>query len=304
MSRALTPATAAILTLPPLLWACNAIVGRMIHDLVSPFALNLLRWIIAALLLLPLAWRVLGPRSDVWPHWRQFALLGLLGIGCYNALLYLALQTSTPLNVTLVGSSMPMWMLAIGRICWGMPVSRRQLLGAMLSMMGVAVVLSRGELQQLLQLRLVPGDLFMVLATILWAFYTWLLSRTTVAQSLRSDWAGFLLAQLVFGLLWSGLFTGAEAAMGRWHLQAGWPLAGALLFIAVGPAILAYRFWGMGVQRSSPAIAGFFGNLIPLFTALLSIPLLGQTPRPYHGLAFALIVGGIMVSSRRPADGG
>ena len=73
----------------------------------------------------------------------------------------------------------------------------------------------------------------------------------------------------------------------------------ALLFIALGPAILAYRFWGLGVQRSSPAVAGFFGNLIPLFTALLSIALLGEAPRLYHGLAFVLIVGGIMVSSRR-----
>lgn len=299
MSLALTPATAAILTLPPLLWAGNAIVGRMIHELISPFALNLLRWVIAFVILLPLAGRVLGPRSAAWPHWRQFALLGLLGIGCYNALLYLALTTSTPLNVTLVGSSMPMWMLAIGRICWGMPISRRQWLGALLSMLGVAVVLSRGEPQLLLQLRLVPGDLFMVLATILWAFYTWQLSRTTVAQALRADWSGFLLAQMVFGLLWSGLFTGAEAAAGRFHLEPGWPLAAALLFIAIGPAILAYRFWGLGVQRSSPAIAGFFGNLIPLFTALLSIPVLGETPHAYHGLAFALIVGGIMVSARR-----
>ncbi|MDR0226676.1 MAG: DMT family transporter [Burkholderiaceae bacterium] len=299
MSLPLTPATAAILTLPPLLWAGNAIVGRMVHELVSPFALNLLRWAIAFVLLLPLAAGALSPRGSAWQHWRQFALLGLLGIGCYNALLYLALKTSTPLNVTLVGSSMPMWMLAIGRIFWGMAVSRRQLLGALLSMLGVAVVLSRGDAHQLLALRLVPGDLFMVLATILWAFYTWQLSRTTVPQDLRSNWAAFLLVQMVFGLLWSALFTGAEAALGDFHLAPGWPLAAALLFIAIGPAILAYRFWGLGVQRSSPAVAGFFGNLIPLFTALLSIPLLGQTPRPYHGLAFALIVGGIMVSSRR-----
>jgi drug/metabolite transporter (DMT)-like permease len=178
-------------------------------------------------------------------------------------------------------------------------VSRRQLLGAVLSVLGVAVVLSRGDPQVLRQLQLVPGDLFMVLATMLWAFYTWLLSRTTVSPQLRSDWSGFLLAQMVFGLMWSGLFTGLEAASGRFQLQPGWPLLGALLFIAIGPAILAYRFWGLGVQRSSPSVAGFFGNLMPLFTALLSIPLLGQTPQLYHGLAFALIVGGIMVSSRR-----
>lgn len=288
-----------MLAAAPLLWAGNAIVGRLAHDLISPFALNFLRWAIAFVLLLPLAWPVLRARSPIWPLWRQYLLLGLLGIGCYNALLYLALQTSTPLNVTLVGSSMPVWMLAVGRLCWRMPVSRRQLGGALLSMLGVAVVLTRGDPQALLQLQLVPGDLFMVLATIAWAFYTWLLSRTPGPQEVKSHWASFLLAQLVFGLAWSGLLMGGEALWGDFRLTPGWPLAAMLLFIAVGPAILAYRFWGMGVQRSTPAIAGFFGNLIPLFTALLSIPLLGDMPRPYHALAFALIVGGIVVSSRR-----
>jgi drug/metabolite transporter (DMT)-like permease len=80
-------------------------------------------------LLLPLAWRVLRKDSPIWPLWRQYMLLGLLGIGCYNALLYLALKTSTPLNVTLVSSSMPVWMLAIGRLCWGIRISRRQMGG-------------------------------------------------------------------------------------------------------------------------------------------------------------------------------
>ena len=299
MTQKLTPGTAVLLVIPPLLWAGNAVVGRLVHELISPSTLNFIRWVLAFAILLPLAHGVLRKDSPLWPHWRRYALLGLLGIGLYNALQYMALQTSTPINATLVGSSMPVWMLAVGRICWGIAVSRRQLLGAGLSVLGVAVVLSRGDPQVLRQLQLVPGDLFMVLATILWAFYTWLLSRTSVSGQLRADWSGFLLAQMVFGLMWSGLFTGLEAASGRFHLQAGWPLLGALLFIAVGPAILAYRFWGLGVQRSSPAVAGFFGNLMPLFTALLSIPLLGQTPQLYHGLAFALIVGGIMVSSRR-----
>ena len=72
-----------------------------------------------------------------------------------------------------------------------------------------------------------------------------------------------------------------------------------MLFIVIGPAILAYRFWGEGVRRAGPATAGFFANLIPLFTALLSIPVLGEVPQLYHALAFALIVGGIVVSSRK-----
>lgn len=288
-----------MLSLAPALWAGNAIVGRLAHELISPFALNFFRWCIAFVLLLPLAWRVLRKNSPIWPLWRQYMLLGLLGIGCYNALLYLALKTSTPLNVTLLSSSMPVWMLAIGRLCWGIPVSRKQMGGALLSVLGVMVVMSRGDLQTLLKLRFVAGDVFMVLATIAWAFYTWLLSRITGPQEVKSDWASFLLAQITFGLLWSGLFTGTEAVLGGFRFVAGWPLLGILLFIAVGPAILAYRFWGMGVQRSTPAIAGFFGNLIPLFTALLSIPVLGETPHLYHGIAFALIVAGIVVSSRR-----
>ena len=299
MNSSLKPSTAAMLALAPLLWAGNAIVGRLAHDLISPFALNFFRWCIAFVLLLPLAWKVLRKDSPIWPLWRQYMLLGLLGIGCYNALLYLALKTSTPLNVTLVGSSMPVWMLLIGRVCWGIGVSRRQLCGAVLSVLGVAVVMSRGDLHTLLSLRFVAGDLFMVLATIAWAFYTWLLSRSTGPQEVKAHWASFLLAQIVFGLIWSGLFTGGEILLGQFQFVPGWPLLAALRFIAVGPAILAYRFWGMGVQRATPAIAGFFGNLIPLFTALLSIPVLGETPHLYHAIAFALIVAGIVVSSRK-----
>ena len=299
MTQRLTPGTVALLVTAPLLWAGNAVVGRLVHDLVPPITLNFLRWALALALLLPLTHRVLRPDSPLWPHWRRYALLGLLGVGLYNALQYLALQTSTPINVTLVGSSMPVWMLAIGRLCWGIAVTRRQISGALLSVLGVVVVMSRGDLHTLLNLRFVAGDLFMVLATIAWAFYTWLLSRSTGPAEVKAHWASFLLAQMLFGVIWSGLFTAGEAALGQFRFVPGWPLLGALLFIAIGPAILAYRFWGMGVQRATPAIAGFFGNLIPLFTAVLSIPVLGNTPHLYHGIAFALIVAGIVVSSRK-----
>ena len=299
MTQKLTPGTAGLLVLAPLLWAGNAVVGRLVHDLVPPITLNFLRWVLAFAILLPLAHRVLRPDSPLWAHWRRYALLGLLGIGLYNALQYMALQTSTPINVTLVGSSMPVWMLAVGAVFFGVSVTRRQFTGAALSMAGVLLVLSRGEWSQLLALRLVPGDVFMLLATISWSFYSWLLVRTSEPASVRADWAAFLMAQLVFGLGWSGAFAGVEWASGRTHIAWGWPLAAALAFIAIGPAVVAYRCWGMGVQRAGPAMAGFFSNLTPLFAALMSAAFLGEAPRAYHALAFALIVGGIVVSSRR-----
>lgn len=299
MQHRLSPATIALLTLPPLLWAGNAVVGRLVHGLVPPMTLNLLRWLLAFAVLLPLAGGVLRGASPLWAHWRRYSLLGLLGVGCYNALQYLALQTSTPINVTLVGSSMPVWMLSVGALFFGVPVARRQLLGALLSIVGVLLVLSRGEWAQLMAFKLVPGDLFMLLASIAWAFYSWLLVRTHEPAGLRQDWAGFLMAQMVFGVAWSGLFAGGEWLLTPAHIAWGWPLAAALAFIALGPALLAFRCWGSGVQRAGPNVASFFVNLTPLFAALMSTLFLGERPHLYHALAFALIVGGIVVSAQR-----
>ena len=295
----LTPATAALLTLPPLLWAGNAVVGRLVVDLVPPLTLNFLRWLLAFVLLLPLGGWVLRPGSGLYAHWRRFALLGLLGVGLYNALQYLALHTSTALNVTLVAASMPLWMMALGRLFFDSAVTRPQLLGALLSMAGVAVVLARGDLAQLARLRLVPGDLYMLAATIAWAWYSWLLARRAAPDAIRADWAAFLLAQIVFGLGWSGLMTAGEWGLTDARIQWGWPLAAALLFVAVGPAVLAYRCWGLGVQQAGPTVAGFFGNLTPVFAAVMSALFLGEAPRLYHALAFVLIVAGIVVSARR-----
>ena len=79
----------------------------------------------------------------------------------------------------------------------------------------------------------------------------------------------------------------------------GWTIALVVGFLAIGPSVLAYRCWGLGVAAVGPALAGFFANLTPLLAALMSAALLGEPPRLYHGAAFALIVGGIVASSRR-----
>jgi drug/metabolite transporter (DMT)-like permease len=243
---------------------------------------------------------VLRANSPLWPSWRRFALLAILAVGGYNALLYLSLNTSTPINVTLVGSITPVWMLLIGRIFFGTPISAKQWVGAALSIAGVMLVLSRGQLDVLLQVRLVAGDLYMLLASAAWAYYSWMLAHpTTEPPSIRQDWSAFLLAQIVFGLVWSSLFAGTEWALGLGRFALSWPLVGALLFIALGPALLAYRAWGAGVARAGPSVAGFFINLTPLFTAVLSSAFLGEAPHAYHAVAFLLIVGGIAVSSTR-----
>jgi len=298
MSKRVSPSTAALLTIPPLLWAGNAIVGRLVREAVPPMTLNLLRWSIALLILLPLG-RALFNSGGLLTNWRRYALLGLLGIGLYNSFQYLALQSSTPINVTLVAAGMPVWMMLIGALCFGVPVTRKQMAGAALSIAGVLLVLCRGQWDLLLAMRLVPGDVYMILATIAWSFYSWLLTQPKDPPGERADWAAFLLAQVIYGVLWSGGFAAGEWALTDAAVAWSWPVVAALLYVAIGPAIIAFRCWGAGVQRAGPSVGAFFVNLTPLFTAILSAAFLGEAPHLYHAIAFTLIVGGIVFSARR-----
>lgn len=294
----LNPATALLLTIPPVLWAGNAIVGRLVRDAVPPMTLNLIRWSIALAVLLPLGRAALRAGSGVLTNWKRYSMLGLLGVGLYNSLQYLALQSSSPINVTLVASGVPVWMLLVGRLFFGIPVKRRQVAGAVLSIAGVLVVMCRGSLDELAALRLVAGDVYMILATIAWSFYSWLLMQQKDVPALRADWAAFLLAQVGFGVLWSAALAGGEWAIQDVHIAWSWPVVAALLYVAIGPAIIAMRCWGAGVQRAGPSLGAFFINLTPLFTALLSSAFLGEAPHLYHVVAFGMIVGGIAVSAR------
>lgn len=298
MTQKITPSTALLLLVPPLLWAGNAVVGRVVNDLIPPITLNFFRWGIALLLLLPLGYSVFRRGSGLWADRKRYALLGLLGVGLFNTLQYMALHTSTPINVTLVGASMPVWMLLVGLLFFRVRIAMLQIVGAGLSVTGVLVVLGQGDWRQLLQLHFVAGDIFMIVATIIWAFYSWLLIQPSRSDHLRANWAAFLLAQVSFGVVWSGGFAAGEWAWTDASIQWGWPLAAALLYVAVGPAIVAFRCWGMGVQRVGPTTAGFFNNLTPLFAALMSAAFLGESPHIYHAVAFALIVSGIVLSSR------
>ncbi|NBS72918.1 MAG: DMT family transporter [Betaproteobacteria bacterium] len=299
-TSALTPFNAFLLVIPALLWAGNAVVGRLIYELVPPVTLNFLRWATAFVFLLPLAYPVLRLSSPLWPNWRRYAVLSLLGVGCYNTFQYMALHTSSPINVTLVASSSPVFMLAVGALFFKQTIQMRQIAGACLSIMGVIWVLSRGDWHNLLQVKWVIGDLYVILATIAWAVYSWMLSINKDPAELRSNWAYFLMAQVTMGLVWTSALTTAEWTLTDAHIVWGWPVALALIYVALGPAILAYRCWGLGVQRVGPNIAGFFSNLTPLFAAIFSSLALGDTPKIYHAIAFLLIVGGIYVSSRKP----
>ncbi|MBC7702140.1 MAG: DMT family transporter [Massilia sp.] len=319
--RALNLKTLGLLALPPMMWAGNAVVGRLLVGLMPPVQMNAVRWALVAALMAPMAWKVWRRPSEVRARWRYLALIGALGVGTYNALQYLALQTSSPLNVTLIGASIPVWMMLVGAVFFAQPISARQWGGAALSTAGVVLVIAQGQWRTLLQVQLVPGDLLMLLASLAWAFYSWLLAKPpqSMAGDQRPawDWAEFLWLQILFGLAWAVLCSALEwsiptssqpvAVASAIDAINAWPpmlrLAVGLLFVALGPSILAYRCWGLGVQAVGPTMAAFFVNLTPIFAAVWAAVLLGQHPRWYHPCALLLIVLGIALSSsRRPTQ--
>ncbi len=299
----ITPRIAFYLTLPPLLWAGNAVVGRALVGTVPPMALSAIRWAIALVLLLPFATRLWRRPRGIRERWPYLALIGILGVGTYNSLQYLALQTSTPINVTLILSSMPLWMLLFGILFYREHPTRQQIVGALLSLAGVALVISRGDLKVLFDLHLVPGDLLMLVAIALWAWYSWLLARPPAHMrgEARPDWgwAELLVVQMIFGTMWAAGAAGVEAVVSPAQIHWSPMVVLALAYVAIGPSLLAYRFWGEGVSTVGPAIAAFFSNLTPVFAALMSALWLGEPPRWYHVAAFVLIGAGIVVNSRR-----
>lgn len=290
-------ATTMYLLTATALWAGNAIAGRALVGSISPITLSTVRWGLAALILLPFGWRIFKPGSPLWENKTRFLILGLFGVGSYNVLLYLALQTSSAINVTLIGASMPIWMLFIGSVFYQVKPKLLQMIGAVVSLIGVAVVLTRGDLSALLSMQMVVGDILIMLATFLWAFYSWMISRPGASTERQWPWADFLMAQILVGLLWTGLFNGFEIATGHAYLDLNLWTGSLILFVAIGPSLISYRCWGLGVNGAGPTVAAFFANFIPLFTALLSAAILGEPPSIFHGVAFALIVAGIWVSS-------
>ena len=299
----ITPRIAFYLTLPPLLWAGNAVVGRALVGTVPPMALSAIRWAIALVLLLPFATRLWRRPRDIRERWPYLALIGVLGVGTYNSLQYLALQTSTPINVTLILSSMPLWMLLFGILFYREHPTRQQIAGALLSLAGVALVISRGDPKVLLDLHLLPGDLLMLVAVALWAWYSWLLARPPAHMrgEARPDWgwAELLVVQMIFGTMWAAGAAGVEAVVSPAQIHWSPMVVLALAYVAIGPSLLAYRFWGEGVSTVGPAVAAFFSNLTPVFAAVMSALWLGEPPRWYHVAAFVLIGAGIVVNSRR-----
>jgi drug/metabolite transporter (DMT)-like permease len=287
--------TYAALTVTALLWSSNFIIGRAVRDDVSPAALNFLRWAIALLILVPLTRRDLqAHRATLMRHWKLIALLGFTGIAAFQTLGYVALTTTTALNTILLLALAPLAIVALSWLALGERVSRVQAMGLGISLVGAGVLILHGEFETLAEMRFNAGDLWMLLAVVLWAVYSVLLRRRPadvppLALHTMSVAAGTLWMLPAFG--WQA--THGSALPGS---VAGWV---AVAFIAVFSSAFAHALWVRSVATIGPNRAGVFMHLIPVFGAILAITFLDEEPAAYHAAGAALALCGIVLTSRK-----
>lgn len=282
-----------LLVATALFWAGNAIAGKMAAGHVSPMLLTLMRWTAAVLIIAPFAWPDLRREwPALRPHLGLMFCLGAVGFGAFNALLYLSLNYTTAINVTIEQSAMPLVVFIGNWLLFRVRFTVLQAVGFLLTLAGVILTVSRGQPTALLTLELNRGDALMMLAVLLYGGYTLALRFKPVLH-----WRSTILVLAASAALASVPFATLEWAMGHFlapDLRA-WLV---VLYAAIFPSLASQSLYIRGVERIGPNRANLFINLVPIFGSILAVTLLGEALHLYHIAALLLVVGGIWLAER------
>ncbi|MER9015302.1 DMT family transporter [Mesorhizobium sp. M0898] len=274
-----------------LLWGGNSVAGKLAVGHISPMTLVFLRWLLAVLILLPIGWGTL--RQD-WPvvrrHWLLLGGLGACGFAFFNAIFYTALNYTTAINVSIEQAAIPIVIIIANFVLFRLRVNRVQIAGVVLTIIGVAVTASHGDLRQLLKLDLNFGDAIMLVAVLCYSFYSVGLRLKPVIR-----WQSLMLALSVAALVTSLPFFLWEIAAGEVIVPdaRGWAVA---FYTAIGASVISQIFYIRGNELIGANRAGLFINLVPIFGTLLSVLIVGETFQLYQALALALVLGGISLA--------
>jgi len=284
-----------LLSLTCVFWAGNTIAGRLAVGQVTPMLLTLLRWV----LVIGVLWPIYGGQvRQHWPNIRarlfSVVLMAVFGFTGFNALYYVAAHYTTAINIGILQGCMPIFVLAGAFVAHGTRAAVLQVVGALITTLGVVVIATRGAPLSVLHVELNVGDVLMLIACGLYAFFT-------VALRDRPGMPGaafFTLLAMIAALtsiplaLYEVIVQGAAAPT----------VMGALIiaYVAIFPSCLAQIFLLRSVDLIGPGRAGIFMNLVPLFSAIMAVTLLGEPFAPFHAVALVLVVGGILLAQRAP----
>lgn len=283
-----------MLGLTTLFWGGNTVAGRLAAGEVSPMVVVFLRWMIVGGILVPLCWKEIRAEwPAIRPYLPRMILMAVFGFVGFNTLFYIAATRTTAVNLGIIQGSIPIIVLLGAMLAFGTRVRLLQVLGILVTLAGVTLIASQGHLETLRTLSINPGDGIMLIACLLYSGYT-------LALRNRPKTSGLVFFAVLAGISVLASLPGLAFEIATGSAQApsvkGWLV---VLYIAIFPSCLSQIFFMRGVELIGPARAGVFVNLVPIFAAVLAVSILGEPFEWHHGLALAMVLGGIWLSERK-----
>jgi len=283
-----------LLSLTSLFWSGNVVIGRYIAGYVPPITVSVIRWAGAFVILLPFAARHL---ARDWPVIRKHAglltLLALTGFSAYNTMAYYGLHFTTAINGLLLQSVSPLFVALWSFVLFRDRLSVRQSAGICLSLAGVVVIVCHGSLEILLAVAFNRGDLWFVVALLIYAFYVAMLRVRPAMHPLS-----FLAVGMGGGALLLVPAMALEIAFGQ-RIILNYFSALSLLYLCVFPSLFGYLCLNRGIELIGANRAAPFIHLVPVFGSVLAIALLGERLQIYHAVGYGLVFAGIPIATRR-----
>lgn len=277
-----------LLPLPPLFWAGNLLIGRAFAGTLPPFALTWWRWSVAFAVLLPFVWRgLLRHRSSLLARWWVVAACGLSGFAGYPALNYIALHTTPAATAAMLNSVLPLMVPLFAWVIAGERPSPRVCVAIGISLVGVLIIVSRGDPSVIASLRIGAGELLVLAAVACYALYSVLLRFAPAGvPPLVFLAATFLPAVILMTPFWVW-----EMAQGRRLPLEPYAVA-SVLFIALFASLAANLLWNRSVATIGPTITGASFHLMAIYSSVLAFVLLGERIQAFHVAGIALIMAG------------
>jgi drug/metabolite transporter (DMT)-like permease len=273
-------------------WAGNMTLGRWMRDDIGPITVAAIRFTIAAAVFALLLRRQPPAERRLSPDGRRLAALSLIGVVVFAPLLYLGLRYTTTVNATIINGLGPLITGVLAALLIHEPMTRRQVVGALIALSGVLILISGGTLAFWQTIGRNVGDLIMVAAISLWGLYSVLGRQVMRTRSSLSMTA--LSIFLGLPLLWLGAVLELQFIPIRFSPG----LLLALLYVGIAPTVIGLLAWNEGVRRLGASGAMVFYNTLPLYGALLGVLLLNEPIGPAHLVGGALIVGGGLWAAR------
>ena len=284
------------LVLTTLFWAGNFIVGKAasLYE-IPPFTLNFYRWLFAWLILAPFTFKeITAKKNYILKNTKLIVILGITSITIFNSIVYYSLNFTQVISGVLMISTIPVMIIIF---CWLLKIEKTnvyQILGVIFSLSRVVVIITRADLDILLNLNFNKGDLWMVVAMFSWAMYSALLRKKKFELSQLSLLQTIISAGLIF-LLPAYLI---ELALG-YRVSIHLPFVLTLTYVVLFPGLVSFIFWIKGISIIGSNRSGIFLHLIPIFSTILAIIIFKEKFMIYHLIGAILIITGIVLSSKK-----